>query len=359
MEGRSTSDPDQIRKWWGRPWRDGHVPNIGIDAGKSGLLVLDADTYKDHYAGDDLALDEETVTTLTGGGGTHLWYRQPEDGPAYGNRTGDLPDGIDIRGEGGYIVAPPSIHKSGRRYQFELDYGPHEILIAPIPDGLRTILETARKTAPAGPVAFTQTTTERPNLDAWRLSRDVLAKIHEPADKGFRSEADMSVVTALVFEGATDDDILAVFDHYPIGTAGKYAERGLDYLARTIGNARAFATENPRPPAFSDDLVRLRQAVKSVSFADFVPVALQSSVGYRTDSTDTKIADALLDVAERRRSWEFTAGLEEVRRLAGLGSKQTIRTGIDRLAGWFVEVDRRRRQTEGSNLPDHDGMGGA
>ena len=133
---KSTIDPQQIKKWWGF-WTNA---NIGIDCGKSGLLVFDADTYK--QVGDLADLlsyaDRETPTVITGGGGEHLIYDR--QGKPYGNSTKNLPPGIDIRGVGGYIVAAPSLHKSGRRYQYEHGYAPHEIPLAPMPAALDDIL---------------------------------------------------------------------------------------------------------------------------------------------------------------------------------------------------------------------------
>ena len=133
---KSTTDADLIAKWW-RAWPNA---NIGIDCGKSGLVVLDADLYKEAFAGDLSALDTETVTSITGGGGEHLWYLQPAGGH-YGNQTGRLPAGIDIRGDGGYIAAPPSLHKSGNRYTFEHGYALHEIAIAPLPDVVKQMID--------------------------------------------------------------------------------------------------------------------------------------------------------------------------------------------------------------------------
>jgi len=135
---KSTTDAEQITRWW--RWWPG--AGIGIDDGKSGMLILDADLYKDTYAGNGFVLDEETPTSLTGGGGTHLWYRQP-DGKQYGNAPGDLPDGIDIRGMGGYHIAPPSLHKSGRRYAFESGYAPNEIDMSVVPTALQALLDAA------------------------------------------------------------------------------------------------------------------------------------------------------------------------------------------------------------------------
>ena len=106
-EAKASIDPAQIRRWWNE-WT--HL-NLGIAPGKSGLLVLDADKYKDDYAGADLLSqdDEQTATMLTGNGGQHFYYQMPA-GATYGNDTGELPDGIDIRGYGGQVVVYPSIH---------------------------------------------------------------------------------------------------------------------------------------------------------------------------------------------------------------------------------------------------------
>ncbi|MCB9150203.1 MAG: bifunctional DNA primase/polymerase [Caldilineaceae bacterium] len=150
---KSTIDPETIRKWWGRPWRDvdvetgeviENIPNIADDCGKSSILAFDADTYK-NQVGDLLDIiprgDQETVTALTGGGGTHLVY--DAQGKPYGNSTHGLDPGIDIRGVGGYIVVAPSVHKSGRRYMWESGYEPGRIPLRPIPDALDAILSAA------------------------------------------------------------------------------------------------------------------------------------------------------------------------------------------------------------------------
>ena len=136
----ATTNPETIRGWWKRWPR----ANVGINCGASGVLALDADYYKDTYAGDLRTFDLDTVTSLTGGGGTHLLYAMPH-GATYGNSTGDLPPGIDIRGHNGILVLPPSVHRSGKRYQYEAGYAPGEIPLAPTPAALRARLDvTAR-----------------------------------------------------------------------------------------------------------------------------------------------------------------------------------------------------------------------
>lgn len=135
---QATSDPGQIERWWAK-WPEA---NIGLHCGGSGLLAIDIDQYKETFAGAGplSRADEETVTSLTGGGGTHLLYALPA-GVRYGNATGNLPAAIDVRGYGGYIVLPPSVHPSGTLYQWEAGYGPHELAVRPLPAALQQLLD--------------------------------------------------------------------------------------------------------------------------------------------------------------------------------------------------------------------------
>jgi hypothetical protein len=102
----ASTNPQQITAWWNR-WPNA---NIGIPTGKrSGWLVVDVD----NPASLD-ALEAKhgklpaTRTHGTGSGGFHYLLTYPA-GEHFGNSSGDLPKGIDIRGEGGYIIAPPSV----------------------------------------------------------------------------------------------------------------------------------------------------------------------------------------------------------------------------------------------------------
>lgn len=129
----ATTKPITICEWWNR-WPEA---NIGIATGAtSQLVVVDIDP---RHAGDKSWENfvaeyspEATLEVSTGGGGKHLYYRFPAEG--IGNRTNILP-GVDIRGDGGYIVAPPSVHGSGGTYQWsneqEVDVFPGQLLTAP------------------------------------------------------------------------------------------------------------------------------------------------------------------------------------------------------------------------------------
>ncbi len=101
----ASTDPRQIHMWWSK-WP---TANVAVPTGnRTGLLVLDVD----QPAGLE-ALEAErgelppTRTHSTGNGGTHYLYRYPV-GEEVRNSAGKLAPGLDVRGEGGYAVVPPS-----------------------------------------------------------------------------------------------------------------------------------------------------------------------------------------------------------------------------------------------------------
>ncbi len=112
----ASTDPAVISEWW-RRWPEA---NIGIRTGtESGLFVLDVDVQ--HGGAGTLAELERShgklprPHVLTGGGGHHYLFAHP--GSEVRNSAGLLGPGLDTRGDGGYIVAPPSVHASGRPYK--------------------------------------------------------------------------------------------------------------------------------------------------------------------------------------------------------------------------------------------------
>ena len=111
----ATTDVSKIDDWW-RRWRSA---NIGIATGAiSGIVAIDVDLPTALGSLERLTEQElpTTLTGLTGGGGIHLIYASDDGG--LGNSAGRLPGiedelpGVDLRGNGGYIVAPPSVHRS-------------------------------------------------------------------------------------------------------------------------------------------------------------------------------------------------------------------------------------------------------
>lgn len=91
--------------------------NLAIATGKlSGLVVVDFDTYKGAKPEEFLRRYPTDCLVETGTGGFHAYYRYPENEEVR-NAAGFLP-GVDIRAEGGYVVAPPSIHPNGNPYRW-------------------------------------------------------------------------------------------------------------------------------------------------------------------------------------------------------------------------------------------------
>lgn len=100
---------------------------MDVDLDKNGHLTLD-DLIHNYGPLPD------TVHAITGSGGSHYLFKYQE---GIGNKVDILP-GIDIRGDGGYIVVPPSKHISGRQYEWELSSRPY---VNPIVDAPQWLLD--------------------------------------------------------------------------------------------------------------------------------------------------------------------------------------------------------------------------
>ncbi|MGH9281927.1 MAG: bifunctional DNA primase/polymerase [Acidimicrobiales bacterium] len=156
----ATTHPEVIARWW-RTWPQANVAiRTGVLPGSStrGVVVLDVDPI---HGGDEslaglLATHGRLPPTRlvhTGSGGQHLYFAHP--GGSVRNSAGTrLGSGLDVRGDGGYVIAPPSIHATGAPYR----WGPVRMLAA-VPDWL-----VERLAAPKQP--------PRPAPDPSRLRRD-------------------------------------------------------------------------------------------------------------------------------------------------------------------------------------------
>ena len=176
---------DQVKKWFGEHPK----ANVGVVTGSiSGLVVLDIDPA---HGGDDslLELEEQygevpqTVESLTGGGGRHIYFRHP--GGIVHNKVG-LAAGIDLRGDGGVVVAPPSIHPSGRNYCWEVSHHPDDTRLAKMPAWLLRLAQ-----GPDGPKGHP--------LRHWR------ALVREGVSEGERNSSLASFVGHLLWHGVDRD----------------------------------------------------------------------------------------------------------------------------------------------------------
>jgi hypothetical protein len=179
---------DEISSWYQR-WP---TANVGIVTGAiSGLLVLDIDP---RHGGDDSLAQWEiehgplprTLAAESGGGGQHLYFSHP--GGVIHNRTGLAP-GIDLRGDGGCIVAPPSIHSSGHPYTWIKGHEPGSVPAAELPGWLLNILQDEFR-SPGHSNAYWQ------------------QLVREGVDEGERNNAVASLAGHLLWHGADPDVVM-------------------------------------------------------------------------------------------------------------------------------------------------------
>ncbi len=129
---QATNDEARLQSWLKR------FPNCNwaVATGQaSGVFALDVDGEEGleslaAYEAQDCKLPQ-TLTTRTGRG-RHLWLGWPLDGVVVRNSAGKLAPGLDVRGEGGYVVVPPSVHPSGALY----DFADEQVPVAVAPDWL-------------------------------------------------------------------------------------------------------------------------------------------------------------------------------------------------------------------------------
>lgn len=178
----ATTDPAQIRQWWGR-WPGAA---IGLNCGRSGLLAIDLDTKHGHNGPATwaaLGLSEAgALLSQTPSGGRHVVYTA--NGAQLGNTAGRLGDGIDTRGDGGYIILPPSTTTDGAYIALN-DWGAAP---APLPGALAVLLAKPPERATATtttPATATGAAPEGADLEA-RWAR---AALEGEADKVARAQA--------------------------------------------------------------------------------------------------------------------------------------------------------------------------
>lgn len=264
-----TTDEAKIRHWWTNAPDHG----IGIVTGAtSGLWVLDVDVAGDKV-GDETLADlcdaygplPDTHEVITGSGGRHLYFAWPTNGQIVTNSaSGRLGPGLDVRGEGGFVVAPPSLHANGQRYEIEASSPDH---VAPAPGWLLALLEQPepaaserRTSTPAGDRpgdlwAATVTWADLLVADGWTLHHTD----REGEEHWTRPGKDRRDGTSAT-TGYKGSDILKVFtsSHPQLRADETYTKFGYYAATRHDGNYRAaresLAADGHRAPSY-DDLI--------------------------------------------------------------------------------------------------------
>ena len=188
----ATRSQEQIEEWWSE---NAHY-NIGIKCGNFKgrcLVVIDIDKHgNDGYKGlseleDLLGELPDTVTALTPTGGRHFYFLSAKALKNSAKFQGK--DGVDVRAEGGYVVAPPSIHPDTKTpYRWENGKSPFEIPFAMLPNSWERAME---KNVPK---------------DEKRTIEDV------KFTKGNRVDSLVSLIGSLVRKGLNELEIRAAVD---------------------------------------------------------------------------------------------------------------------------------------------------
>jgi hypothetical protein len=144
----ATTDADTIRAWWRAEPR----ANVAIATGRvSGLIAVDVDPRN---TGDESLAAlvaqhgplPETPESRTGDSGRHVFLAHP--GGHVPCSQGKVAPGIDVKGDGGYVVLPPSIHPNGEEYAWGDSAPLGELPLAPCPEWLTTLIQTAAAETP-------------------------------------------------------------------------------------------------------------------------------------------------------------------------------------------------------------------
>jgi hypothetical protein len=217
-----------VKLWWGL-----RVPDANLGVRTEKLVVVDIDPRD---GGDESwsALEREheippTWRALTGGGGEHIIFAAP-DGVEISNvvakvmKDPPLGPGVDVRARGGYIVAPPSRHISGRSYTWSVDHHPADVPLAPAPEWLIARL-TARTAA----------TSDARHRDAAPapLPSDVWAKLTSQPITEYRDMA-AARIAGHFFRHACDRQLVLGLLH-TWNTAWCKPPLGYDELNRIVG----------------------------------------------------------------------------------------------------------------------------
>ncbi len=142
---KATTDPEQIKEWWTKWPND----NVGFVTGQksNGIWAIDLDVDEDkgedgretlrRWEMDNGIKLPDTWQDISGRGGNHLYFHSDTTIP---NDLRDTYPDIEIRGEGLLVVLPPSLHKTGSHYQWEVGYAPWEIKIAETDDAVKKFI---------------------------------------------------------------------------------------------------------------------------------------------------------------------------------------------------------------------------
>jgi len=244
----ATVDPAQVRRWWTK-WP---TANIGVATG-DGLVVLDVDGPEGQAAIRGLHVPL-TVTARSGrdGGGYHVYLRAPA-GVRLVNRSGALP-GVDLKTDGGYVVAPPSMHATGRRYTWGEYTSPGDVWIADAPDWLVDLATAQPRPDLAGSpnladLDFSRNRPDPPELEKALRDGTFRAHFERRSCNGDPSRCDLGLAGWGFRRGWCAQDVVdaIITARRRHGDKPRPMPTALSFWTRTLAKAQAAARNRPVP----------------------------------------------------------------------------------------------------------------
>ena len=327
--------------------KDFHNRNAGIPCGPANqILVIDVD----HIVKFNKICETNgwkpprTRTHLTGTEKPHYVYEYPKNGKRYGNRSFNDPDGeidpktgkvikvFDIRGIGGQVVAPGSIHPdTGKPYTIR-----HDIPIAPAPQWL---LNLALQQEPQTGGETQREGNWDGKLESLPLAFPVKKLIQEGEPKGRRSEAIASVLSTLLRARIPESTIFGIFDTYPIGD--KYRGKGRtkeQWLRGEIKRIGGFIDRNKKEPEKQSELIAFPDVMTGVAgkFASLYSSHLEAPIHFFYMSFLTCLGSVIADRATL--ALEITPQSRLYLLILGQSADDRKSTAIDKTVRFFQDT---------------------
>lgn len=240
--------PEQIKQWW-KMW-----PNAGVaivTGAVSGVLVMDIDPKN---GGTAEGLPPTDMVVNTGGGGQHYYYKMV---PGQRNRAGA--NGVDVRADGGYVVAPPSLHMSGEAYAWDPDEEPGEIDQVTIAKLSPTKSDLKAAQAPANGAA-------QPERETWIMDTQAAG-----VDAGQRNDSIARLAGYYAGKGVAHEMILQICRD---ANAKFQPPLGDDEVQRTVRSIweterRKQAVDSKDAPALTPEQVTEEEELQCTNFDDY------------------------------------------------------------------------------------------
>lgn len=188
---------DEIKAWWA----ENPQYNVGIITGRlSNLFVVDLDKYKPEYKADTVLqyIPEliETPIDKSPRGGEHLYFQYPtETEPSI---HADVLPGVDCRGEGGYILAPPSVFEKKASSWI---IPPNGKPLAPVPQSFINLLKALYNNIYTNNIYTENATNQKNGLQTSTLSTNVF--------RSGRRDQDLFHLANLLVKGGCEPDFLS------------------------------------------------------------------------------------------------------------------------------------------------------